>query len=52
MPWAVNFCRDCPNLEDYWDNFFSFPWWCGMPEETIDYMVNSTKEAIKKLKKA
>ncbi|MFC1675774.1 DegT/DnrJ/EryC1/StrS family aminotransferase [Planctomycetota bacterium] len=42
--------HDCPVLKSWWDNSFSFPWWCGMPEETLDYMVSSLKEAIKKLK--
>ena len=41
---------DCPVLENWWDNAFSFPWWCGMPEETIEYLTASVKEAIKLLK--
>jgi len=43
--------QDCPVLEGWWDNSFSFPWWCGMPDETIDYLVASLKEAIAKLKR-
>ena len=42
--------HDCPVLEGWWDNSFSFPWWSGMDDETIDYLVSSTKEAIKQLK--
>ncbi|MCX6992575.1 MAG: DegT/DnrJ/EryC1/StrS family aminotransferase [Kiritimatiellaeota bacterium] len=42
--------HNCPVLDAWWDNSFSFPWWCGMPGETIDYLCNSTKAAIAKLK--
>jgi len=42
---------DCPNLEAYWDHSFSFPWWCGIPDETIDYMIDCTHKAIAKLRK-
>ena len=42
--------HDCPVLEKWWDNSFSFPWWCGMPDETLDYLVSSTKNAIAELK--
>jgi len=42
--------HDCPVLESWWDNTFSFPWWCGMPDETIDYLVRSARQAIAKLK--
>jgi dTDP-4-amino-4,6-dideoxygalactose transaminase len=41
---------DCPNLEAYWDNSFSFPWWCGIPEETLQYMIESTKKVIAELR--
>jgi perosamine synthetase len=41
----------CPALEAWWDNSFSFPWWCGIPDETIDYLAASLKEAIKTLKR-
>lgn len=40
----------CPVLDGWWDNSFSFPWWCGMPDETIEYLVASTMEAIRELK--
>ena len=42
--------QDCPVLESWWDNSFSFPWWCGIPEETLDYLVESVKKAIATLK--
>ena len=42
--------QDCPVLESWWDNSFSLPWWCGMQDETLDYMVDSIKSAIEKLK--
>lgn len=43
--------QDCPVLEGWWDNSFSFPWYCGMSDETIDYMVDSVKNAVSRLKK-
>lgn len=43
--------KDCPVLEGWWDNSFSFPWWGGIPEEIIEYLVSSLKAAIKKLKR-
>ena len=42
--------HDCPVLEAWWDNTFSFPWWCGIPDETIRYLVSSLKAAIAALK--
>ena len=42
---------DCPNLEAYCDHSFSFPWWCGIPDETIDYMADCTHKAIAGLRK-
>lgn len=42
--------HECPVLEGWWDNSFSFPWWCGIPDETIKYLVNSTKAAVVALK--
>ena len=41
---------DCPVLEGWWDNTFSFPWWCGIPDDVIDYLVSSSKTAIDRLK--
>lgn len=43
---------ECPVLEGWWDNSFSFPWWCGMSDDTIEYMANSLKEAVRRLKGA
>lgn len=37
---------DCPNLESYWPTSYSYPWWCGMPEETLDYMAEATLSTI------
>lgn len=42
--------HDCPRLEGWWDNSFSFPWWVGMPEETLDYLADSVKAGIASLK--
>ena len=42
---------DCPHLETYWGHSFSFPWWCGIPDETIDYLADCAHQAIAKLKK-
>ncbi len=42
--------QDCPVLDKWWDNSFSFPWWSGIEDNTIAYLVDSTKAAIKKLK--
>ena len=42
--------HDCPVLESWWDNSFSFPWWCGMPDDTIEYLAGSLKSAISMLK--
>lgn len=44
--------KDCPVLEDWWDNSFSYTWWCDIPDETIDYLCSSTKAAIATLKGA
>ena len=40
----------CPTLEDWWDNSFSLPWWHGIPDETIEYMVSAVKAGITSLK--
>jgi perosamine synthetase len=42
--------HDCPVVEGWWDNSFSFPWWCGMPDETIEYLTSSLKATIAALK--
>ena len=41
---------DCPVLEGWWDDTFSFPWWCGMSDETIDFACSSLKSTIATLK--
>lgn len=42
--------HDCPLLESWWDNSFSLPWWAGIPDDTLDYLVSSLKAAIARLK--
>ncbi len=42
--------QDCSVLENWWDNSFSLPWWCGMEDETINYLVTSLKSAVAILK--
>jgi perosamine synthetase len=42
--------QNCPVIEDWWDNSFSLPWWIGMPDETLDYLVDSAKAGIAALK--
>lgn len=42
--------QDCPILEKWWDNSFSLPWWIEMPEETLQYLVDSLKAGIRALK--
>lgn len=41
---------DCPILESWWDDSFSFPWWAGMSDENMNYLVDSTKASVAKLK--
>lgn len=43
--------HDCPVLEKWWDNSFSVPMWCGMPDDTLVYITDSIKAAINDLKK-
>ena len=42
---------DCPVLESWWDNSFSVPMWCGMPDEVLVTIADSLKAAIADLKK-
>jgi dTDP-4-amino-4,6-dideoxygalactose transaminase len=42
--------QHCPILEKWWDNSFSIPWWIGMPDETLDYLVDSLKAGVAALK--
>jgi perosamine synthetase len=44
--------QDCPVLDEWWDNSFSLPWWCGIPDDTLLYMADSVKNAIEKLKQS
>jgi perosamine synthetase len=41
---------DCPNLEKYWPTSYSYPWWCGIPSEDLEYMAESTYKAIEGVK--
>jgi perosamine synthetase len=41
---------DCPVLDKWWNDSFSFPWWCGIDDETIEYMCDALKAAIQDLK--
>lgn len=41
---------DCPVTDQWWDNSFSLPWWCGIGEEDIALMTDSLKSAIEDLK--
>lgn len=41
---------DCPVLDAWWGSSFSFPWWCGMDDETIFYLTDSLKAAVQTLK--
>lgn len=43
---------DCPVLENWWDNSFSVPMWCGMSEEVIKTIADSVRSAINDLKNA
>ena len=42
--------HDCPQLEAYWDSSFSWPWWCGMPDGTLNELIDCTHKAIDRLK--
>ncbi len=42
--------HDCPVLEKWWDNSFSFPWWCGIDDESLTIMIEAVKGAVKDLK--
>jgi perosamine synthetase len=42
---------DCPVLEKWWDNSFSFPWWCNMDDESMKIMCESLIAAVKELRK-
>ena len=42
--------QDCPVMEAWWDDSFSLPWWSGIPDDTLDYVVSSVKAAISQLR--
>ena len=37
---------DCPASDAFFDHMISFPWWTEMPEEVLDYMIESVRAAI------
>jgi dTDP-4-amino-4,6-dideoxygalactose transaminase len=41
---------DCPNLESFWPNSFSYPWCLDIGEEKLDYMADRTLQSIVELK--
>ena len=42
--------KDCPVLDNWWDNSFSLPWWIGIPDDTLQYLAASLKAGIAALK--
>jgi dTDP-4-amino-4,6-dideoxygalactose transaminase len=43
--------RTCPKSDEFFDNMISFPFWSDMTETDIDYLVNSVKQALDKLRR-
>ncbi len=41
---------DCPETDRFFDNMISFPWWTDMPQETVEYMIDSIRRALEKLR--
>ena len=41
----------CPDTDDFFDNMISFPFHLWMSEKDFDYMIDSTKKALKELRK-
>lgn len=41
---------DCPVLDEWWDNSFSLPWWCGIDDESLKIMTDGLKNAVADLK--
>ena len=37
---------DCPNLEKFWGNSFSYPWCLDIGQEKLDYMADRTCQTI------
>lgn len=44
--------HDCPVLEAWWDNCFSVPMWCGMPDEALVTISEAIHDAVAELKNA
>lgn len=42
----------CPDSDDFFENMISFPFWSSMPARDIDYMIESIRSAIMKLRKS
>lgn len=42
---------NCPNTDDFFDNMISFPFHLWMTDLDFDYMINSIKKALEKLRK-
>ncbi len=41
---------DCPVLDAWWDNSFSFPWWCGIDDESMRIMCEGLIHAVEDLR--
>ncbi len=41
---------DCPNTDNFFDNMISFPFHVWMSDTDFEYMINSTKAALRKLR--
>lgn len=39
-----------PNTDTFFDNMISFPFWSDMPEKTLDYMGDSIRSALQRLR--
>ena len=42
--------HNCPVLDAWWDNSFSFPWWCGIDDESMRIMCEGLIHAVKDLR--
>ena len=42
--------QDCPVLESWWDNSFSLPMWCGMPDDVLQTISDAVHDAVAELK--
>ncbi|MDR1532205.1 MAG: DegT/DnrJ/EryC1/StrS family aminotransferase [Clostridiales bacterium] len=42
--------HDCPVLEEWWDNSFSLPWWCGIDDESLSIMTDGLRSAVNDLR--